>query len=160
MRIHADDVPKTAFRTRYGHFEFLVLPFGLCNAPATFLHLMQDVFRPFLDNFVIVFLEDILVLSRSLEEHRAHVRQVLLFLRQHKLYAKLSKCELFKQSVSFLGHVVSEKGVHMDPVKVKAIMDWPAPTSVTEIRSFLGLAGFYLSIFVVSAKYAPNQGYY
>ena len=143
VRIHPDDVPKTAFRTRYGHFEFLVLPFGLCNAPATFMHLMQDVFRPFLDAFVIVFLDDILVYSASLEEHRSHVHQVLSLLRKHKLYAKLSKCELFKQSVSFLGHVVSEKGIHMDPEKIKAILEWPAPTNVTEIRSFLGLAGFY-----------------
>ncbi len=143
VRIHPDDVSKTAFRTRYGHYEFLVLPFGLTNAPATFMHLMQEIFRPYLDSHVIVFLDDILIYSRTLEEHRKHVRQVLLLLRQHKLYAKKSKCEFFKSKVSFLGHIVSENGIEMDPEKIKAIIDWPAPTNIQEVRSFLGLAGYY-----------------
>jgi transposase InsO family protein len=143
VRIHPDDVPKTAFRTRYGHFEFLVLPFGLTNAPATFMHLMQSIFGPYLDDFVIVFLDDILIFSKSLHDHKKHVRKVLELLRKHKLYAKKSKCEFFKKSVSFLGHVVSHEGISMEEDKVKAIKHWPKPSSVTELRSFLGLAGYY-----------------
>jgi hypothetical protein len=143
VRIHPDDVAKTAFRTRYGHFEFLVLPFGLTNAPATFMHLMQQVFRPYLDQFVIVFLDDILIYSRTWEEHREHVRTVLQLLRQHQLYAKASKCEFFRQKIGFLGHVVDTNGIHMEPDKVKAIQEWPVPRNVHDIRSFLGLAGYY-----------------
>ena len=143
VRIHPDDISKTAFRTRYGHFEFMVLPFGLTNAPATFMHLMQSIFGPHLDNFVIVFLDDILIYSNSLSDHKKHLRVVLDLLRQHKLYAKESKCEFFKSSVSFLGHVVGEEGISMEEDKVKAIREWPAPTSVKGIRSFLGLAGYY-----------------
>ena len=143
VRIHPDDVNKTAFRTRYGHYEFLVMPFGLTNAPATFMHLMQSIFRPYLDSFVIVFLDDILVYSKTETDHAKHVRLVLDRLREHKLYAKLSKCEFFKQSIDFLGHVISHAGLDMEPTKVKAVQDWPAPKSVTELRSFLGLAGYY-----------------
>lgn len=143
VRIHPDDVHKTAFRTRYGHFEFLVLPFGLTNAPATFMHLMQSIFGPHLDDFVIVFLDDILIYSKSLDDHRRQVRMVLDLLRKHQLYAKESKCEFFQTSVSFLGHVVSGKGISMEEDKVKAIRNWPAPTTVTGVRSFLGLAGYY-----------------
>jgi hypothetical protein len=143
VRIHPDDVEKTAFRTRYGHFEFLVLPFGLTNAPATFMHLMQQIFRPYLDSFVIVFLDDILIYSRTLEEHQQHVRLVLDQLRQHKLYAKQSKCEFFQSSIGFLGHVVSGDGISMEPGKVKAITEWPPLQSVHDVRSFLGLAGYY-----------------
>ena len=143
VRIHDDDIHKTAFRTRYGHYEFLVLPFGLTNAPATFMHLMQSIFGPHLDHFVIVFLDDILIFSKTLEEHRQHVRKVLGLLRQNKLFAKESKCEFFQKSLSFLGHVVGENGISMEMDKVKAIKEWPAPTSVTGVRSFLGLAGYY-----------------
>lgn len=143
VRIHPDDIHKTAFRTRYGHFEFLVLPFGLTNAPATFMHLMQSIFSPHLDHFVIVFLDDILIYSKSLDDHEKHVRCVLELLRKHHLYGKLSKCEFFKTSVSFLGHVVGERGISMEEDKVKAIREWPAPTNVRGIRSFLGLAGYY-----------------
>jgi hypothetical protein len=143
VRIHPDDVPKTAFRTRYGHYEFLVLPFGLTNAPATFMHLMQSVFGPHLDSFVIVFLDDILIYSKTNEEHEQHVRSVLELLRKHKLYAKMSKCEFFKSSISFLGHVVNSDGITMEQDKVKAIREWPPPKSITEVRSFLGLAGYY-----------------
>ena len=143
VRIHPDDVAKTAFRTRYGHYEFLVLPFGLTNAPATFMHLMQQIFREHLDNFVIVFLDDILIYSKTLQEHTQHVTAVLELLRKNKLYAKKSKCEFFKDRVSFLGHVVSASGVSMEASKIKAVEDWPVPTSVHDIRSFLGLAGYY-----------------
>lgn len=143
VRIHPDDIHKTAFRTRYGHYEFLVLPFGLTNAPATFMHLMNSIFRPFLDKFVIVFLDDILIYSRTLTEHKKHVRQVLELLRRNRLYANMKKCSFFKESVSFLGHVVSGDGLSMENDKVKAIKDWPPPTNVSGVRSFLGLAGYY-----------------
>jgi hypothetical protein len=143
VRIHDDDIHKTAFRTRYGHYEFLVLPFGLTNAPATFMHLMQSIFGPHLDHFVIVFLDDILIFSKTLQEHRQHVREVLEILRKNQLYGKASKCEFFKKSLSFLGHVVGENGISMEKDKVKAIQEWPVPTSVTGVRSFLGLAGYY-----------------
>jgi hypothetical protein len=143
IRIAAEDVSKTAFRTRYGHFEFLVLPFGLTNAPATFMHLMHQSFRRFLDEFVLVFLDDILIYSKTLEEHERHVRQVLEVLRREKLYAKLSKCELMRTSVEFLGHIVGREGVRMMESKVRAVVDWPAPTNVTHVRAFLGTAGYY-----------------
>lgn len=143
IRIHPQDIEKTAFRTRYGHFEFLVLPFGLTNAPATFMHLMHQIFRPHLDSFVLVFLDDILVFSKSLEEHRQHVATVLELLKTNHLYAKESKCELFQTSVEFLGHIIDREGVHMMNDKVKAIMEWPAPKSIEEVRSFLGTIGYY-----------------
>ena len=143
VRVHPDDVPKTAFRTRYGHFEYLVMPFGLTNAPATFMHLMQSVFRDLLDRSVIVFLDDILIFSNSLEEHRKHVREVLQRLREHKLYAKESKCEFMRRFIGFLGHVISGQGISMEPEKVSAITQWPTPKSSAEVRSFLGLAGYY-----------------
>ena len=143
VRIHKEDIPKTAFRTRYGHYEFLVLPFGLTNAPATFMHLMQSIFGPHLDHFVIVFLDDILIFSKTLQEHQKHVKKVLELLRENKLYAKMSKCEFFKEEISFLGHVVNGDGMSMEKDKIKAIQDWPIPTTVTGIRGFLGLAGYY-----------------
>lgn len=143
VRIAAGDEHKTAFRTRYGHYEFLVMPFGLTNAPATFMHLMQDIFRPLLDKFVIVFLDDILIYSKNKKEHKEHVRQVLELLRKNKLYAKSSKCEFFQDKISFLGHVVSGDGISMEEGKVKAIHEWPVPSNITELRSFLGLAGYY-----------------
>ena len=143
MRIKDLDVPKTAFRTRYGHYEFLVVPFGLTNAPAMFMDLMNRVFRSYLDKFVVVFIDDILVYSNSNLEHEQHLRQVLLTLREHRLYAKLSKCEFWLKEVIFLGHVISAEGISVDPRKVEALMKWERPTNVTEIRSFLGLAGYY-----------------
>ena len=111
IRVHPQDVHKTAFRTRYGHFEFLVLPFGLTNAPATFMHLMHNIFREHLDDFIIIFLDDILVYSRGLREHMTHVRQTLAILRKHQLYAKVSKCTFFQHRVEYLGHVVSAEGL-------------------------------------------------
>lgn len=143
IRVHPPDVHKTAFRTRYGSFEWLVLPMGLTNAPATFMHLMHQVFRPYLDRFVIVFLDDILIYSRTLAEHREHVRMVLQKLREHRLYAKASKCEFFCDHVEFLGHRVDRDGLHMMDDKVRAIREWPRPQSVEDVRSFLGMAGYY-----------------
>ncbi|KAI3690668.1 hypothetical protein L2E82_48858 [Cichorium intybus] len=142
LRIQEEDVPKTAFRTRYGHYEFVVMPFGLTNAPAVFMDLMNRVRRPYLDKFVIVFITDILIYSRSKEEHSQHLRQVLETLRTEKLYAKFSKCEFWIQKVDFLGHVVSKEGIHVDPSKIKAIKNWEAPRTPIEIRQFLGLAGY------------------
>nr|GFC69887.1 putative reverse transcriptase domain-containing protein [Tanacetum cinerariifolium] len=115
------DISKTAFRTRYGHYEFLVMPFGLTNAPAVFMDLMNRIFHEYLDKFVIVFIDDILVYSKSEEEHEQHLRIVLEILRQKKLYAKFSKCEFWLQQVAFLGHIVSADGITMYPSKVEAI---------------------------------------
>jgi hypothetical protein len=143
IRIHPDDIQKTAFRTRYGHYEFLVLPFGLTNAPATFMHLMQSIFSPYLDRFVIVFIDDILIYSKTEKEHEEHLKKVLTLLRRNQLYAKLSKCEFFKKEISFLGHVISGDGIKMDDGKVKAVIDFPVPSNITSLRSFLGLAGYY-----------------
>jgi hypothetical protein len=143
LRINEADIAKTAFRTRYGHFEFLVLPFGLTNAPATFMHLMQTIFKDLLDKSVIVFLDDILIYSKTLEEHEQHIRQVLELLRKEKLYAKLSKCEFFQKEIGFLGHTLSGQGKGMEEDKVKAIREWPVLKSVGDVRSFLGLAGYY-----------------
>lgn len=143
IRIAEGDAPKTAFRTRYGHFEFLVLPFGLTNAPATFMHLMHETFREMLDDFVLIFLDDILIYSRTLDEHEQHLRQVLQRLRENKLFAKESKCELARTEVEFLGHHVGRKGVRMMEDKVKAIAEWPTPKRTTEVRAFLGTAGYY-----------------
>jgi hypothetical protein len=154
VRIKDQDVFKTAFRTRYGHYEFRVLPFGLTNAPATFMRLMNDIFRPLLDKYVIIYLDDILIYSKTKEEHESHLKTVLDILRRHQLYAKLSKCDLFKTSVEFLGHVLSSDGIRPDPRKVDAVSSWPKPTSITELRSFLGLANFYRKFMKDYAKLA------
>ncbi|RVW70653.1 Retrovirus-related Pol polyprotein from transposon 17.6 [Vitis vinifera] len=143
LRVRGEDVPKTAFQTRYGHYEFLVMPFGLTNAPAAFMDLMNRVFKPYLDQFVVVFIDDILVYSRSREEHEGHLSIVLQTLRDKQLYAKLKKCEFWLDRISFLGHVVSNDGISVDPGKVDAVANWRRPSTVTEIRSFLGLAGYY-----------------
>lgn len=137
------DVQKTAFRTRYGHFEFVVMPFGLTNAPAAFMGMMNNVFREYLDRCVIVFIDDILIYSRSKEEHDWHLRIVLEKLREHKLYAKLSKCSFWQRKIGFLRHVITEAGVAVDQEKIKAVIQWPIPKNATEVRSFLGLAGYY-----------------
>ncbi|KAJ6839083.1 uncharacterized protein M6B38_316420 [Iris pallida] len=143
VKVKKEDIPKTAFRTRYGHYEFLVMPFGLTNAPAIFMDLMNRVFYQYLDKFVIVFIDDILVYSKSEEEHERHLRIVLQTLREEQLYAKLSKCEFWLDQIPFLGHIVSGEGISVDPKKVEAVKSWPTPKSVAEIRSFLGLAGYY-----------------
>src|ERR1700738_4618875 len=139
VRIADEDVHKTAFRTRYGHYEYLVMPFGLTNAPATFMHLMQQIFRRYLDDFVIVFLDDILIYSKTKQQHDQHLRTVLQVLRDQQLYGKLSKCEFFKNEISFLGHVINQYGIKMEQSKVDAVIKWPAPKNVHELRSFLDL---------------------
>ena len=137
------DREKTAFRTRFGHFEYTVLPMGLCNAPATFMHLMNTVFKDELGRFVLVFLDDILIFSRTKEEHLAHLRAVLTRLREAKLYAKPSKCEWMQDQVEFLGHRIGRGGLTVMQEKVAAIQAWPTPKDASDVRSFLGLAGFY-----------------
>nr|AAN04909.1 Putative polyprotein [Oryza sativa Japonica Group] len=143
LRICEEDIPKTAFTTRYGLYEFTVMSFGLTNAPAFFMNLMNKVFMEYLDKFVVVFIDDILIYSQSEEDHQHHLRLVLGKLREHQLYAKLSKCEFWLPEVKFLGHVISAKGVAVDPETVTAVTDWKQPKTVTQVRSFLGLAGYY-----------------
>ena len=120
-------MPKTAFRTRYGHYEFLVMPFGLTNALATFMDLMNKVFRPYVDQFVVVFIDDILVYSKDAQEHEQHLKIVLQTLREKKLHAKLRKCDFWLKEVSFLGHVVSAEGIRVDPTNIEAIVNWKPP---------------------------------
>ena len=143
LRIAESSIPKTAFRTRYGHYEFTVMPFGLTNAPAAFMALMNSIFQPYLDQFVVVFIDDILIYSRDADAHRDHLRRTLGILRDRQLYAKFIKCEFWTDQIAFLGHVISREGIQPDSSKVKAITEWEVPKSVTEIRSFLGLAGYY-----------------
>ncbi|KAA0067821.1 reverse transcriptase [Cucumis melo var. makuwa] len=143
LRIKDGDVLKTAFRSRYGHYEFIVMSFGLTNALAVFMNLMNRVFREFLGTFVIVFIDDILIYSKTEAEHEEHLRMVLQTFRDNKLYAKFSKCEFWLKQVSFLGHVVFKAGVSVDPAKIEAVTSWPRPSTVSEVRSFLGLAGYY-----------------
>ena len=143
LRVRETDISKTAFRMCYGHFEFTVMPFRLTNAPTTFMDLMYRVFQPYLDQFVVVFMDDILIYSQSEEEHEDHLRVVLQRLRDHQLYTKFNKYEFWLTKVRFLGHVVLTSGVSVDPEKVEAVMSWERPKSVFEISSFLGLAGYY-----------------
>nr|GEZ87012.1 putative reverse transcriptase domain, ribonuclease H-like domain, aspartic peptidase domain protein [Tanacetum cinerariifolium] len=170
LRVREEDIPKTTFRTRYGHFEFTVMPFGLTNAPAVFMDLMNRVCKPYLDKFIIVFIDDILIYSRLEEEHDAHLKTILDLLKKEKLYvkfskleeehdahlktildllkkeklyAKFSKYEFWLKEVQFLGHVVNREGIHVDPSKVEFVKNWKTPESPSEIRSFLGLAGYY-----------------
>ena len=143
LRVREADIPKTVFRTRYGHFEFTVMPFGLENAPAAFMDLMNRVSQPYLDQFVVVFVDENLIYSQLEVEHEDHLRIVLQLLRDHQFYAKFSKYEFCLAEVGLLGHVVSASGVSVDPGKVEAVMSWERPKSVFEIRSFLELAGYY-----------------
>ncbi|KAL4348778.1 hypothetical protein GQ457_17G007950 [Hibiscus cannabinus] len=143
MRMKFVDVPKTTFRTRYGHYKFLVMPFGLTNAPTTFMDLMNRIFKPYLDKFVVVFIEDILIYSRNKDEHAEHIWIVLQTLRDRQLLAKFSNCEFWLSEVAFLGHIILAKGIMVDPKKVQTILDWRPPRNVGEVRSFLGLARYY-----------------
>ena len=143
LRVKEVDVSKTAFRTRYGHYEFLVMPFGLTNAPPAFMDLMNKVFRPYVDQFVVVFIDDILVYSKDAQEHEKHMRIVLEMLREKRLYAKFSKCDFGLKEVSFLGHIVSVEAIRVNPTKIEVVKNWKLPRSVIEVRSFLGLARYY-----------------
>ncbi|KAJ0448931.1 putative nucleotidyltransferase, Ribonuclease H [Helianthus annuus] len=143
LRIQEEDIPKTAFRTRYGHYEFVVMPFVLTNAPAIFMDLMNRVCKPFLDRFVIVFIDDVLIYSKSKAEHAQHLRLVLELFQGNQLYAKFSKCEFWLDEVQFLGHIVNSQGIHVDPAKIEAVKSWITPKNPSEVRSFLGLAGYY-----------------
>ncbi|GKB24891.1 putative reverse transcriptase domain-containing protein [Tanacetum coccineum] len=137
LRVREEDIPKTAFRTRYGHYEFQVMPFGLTNAPAVFMDLMNRVCKPYLDKFVIVFIDDILIYSKNKQEHEEHLKLILELLKKEELYAKFSKCEFWIPKVQFLGHVIDSQGIHVDPAKIESIKDWASPKSPTEIRQFL-----------------------
>ncbi|GKF53043.1 putative reverse transcriptase domain-containing protein [Tanacetum coccineum] len=144
LRVREEDIPKTAFRTRYAHYEFQVMPFGLTNAPVVFMDLMNRVCKPYLDKFVIVFIDDdILIYSKNKKEHEEHLKIILEWLKREELYAKFSKCEFWIPKVQFLGHVIDSEGIYVDPAKIESIKDWTSPKSPTEIRQFLGLAGYY-----------------
>ncbi|GKB55262.1 putative reverse transcriptase domain-containing protein, partial [Tanacetum coccineum] len=143
LRVRDEDIPKTAFRTRYGHYEFQVMPFGLTNAPDVFMDLMNHVCKPYLDKFVIVFIDDILIYSRNEEEHANHLRIILELLKKEKLYAKFSKYDFWIRMVQFLGHLIDSQGLHVDPAKIEAVKNWASPTTPTEVCQFLGLAGYY-----------------
>jgi hypothetical protein len=143
LKVRECDIPKTAFILRYGMYEFTVMSFGLTNAPAYFMYMMNKVFMEYLDKFVVVFIDEILVYSRSEEAREGHLHLILQKLRDRKLYAKLRKCEFWLRQVAFLEHVISKVGISMDPSKVQDVLSWKAPTSVSDIRSFLGLAGYF-----------------
>jgi hypothetical protein len=143
LKIQESDILKTAFRTRYGLYKYTVMSFRLTNAPAYFMYLMNKVFMEYLDKFVVVFIDDILVFSKTEEEHEKHLRLVLEKLRSNKLYVKFRKCEFWLTTVTFLGHVISVGGVSVDPGKVKDVLNWMSSTTASEIRSFLGLARYY-----------------
>ena len=143
LKIKDTDVHKMTFRTWYGHYEFLVMSFGLTNAPTTLMDLMNRIFRLYVDWFVMVFIDDIFVYSKDREDHDTHLWVVLETLRKEELYAKLSKCEFWLREVSFLGHIVLEEGIRVDPKKIEVIIEWKPPRNVTEVHSFLGLAGYY-----------------
>jgi hypothetical protein len=155
VRIRDEDINKTAFR-RYGHYHFTVVSFGLSNSPAVFMFLMNGVFKNYLDKFVIVFLENILVYSKIEEEHEQHLRMVLQVLREHQLYAKLSKCSFYQRQIHYLGHIISEEGILVDLEKVQAIREWPAPRNVTKVRSFMGLEGYYRRFMVGFSRIAHS----
>ncbi|GJV78734.1 putative reverse transcriptase domain-containing protein [Tanacetum coccineum] len=143
LRVREEDILMTAFRTRYGHYEFQVMPFGLTKVPAVFMDLMNRVCKPYLDKFVIVFIDDILIYLKNKQEHEEHLKLMLELLKNRKLYARIFQCEFWIPKVQFLGHVIDSEGIHVDPAKIESIKDWASPKSPTEIRQFLGLVGYY-----------------
>ncbi|GKA23162.1 putative reverse transcriptase domain-containing protein [Tanacetum coccineum] len=157
LRVREEDIPKTAFITRYGHYEFQVMPFGLTNAPAIFMDLMNRVCKTYLDKFVIVFIDDILIYLKRKQEHEEHLKLILEFLKKEELYAKFSKCEFWIPKVQFLGHVIDSKGIHVDPAKIESIKDWASPKTATEIHQFLGLAGYYRRFIEGFSKIAKSM---
>jgi hypothetical protein len=142
-KIRESDIQKTTFRTRYGLYGYTVMSFGLTNALVYFMYLMNKIFMEYLDKFVVVFIDDILVFSKHEEEHEEHLRLVLEKLWERKLYAKFSMCEFWLREVAFIGHVLSEDGVSIDPGKVKDVLEWDPPQNVSDIRNFLGLVCYY-----------------
>jgi Reverse transcriptase (RNA-dependent DNA polymerase) len=157
IKVRPGDIPKTCIRTCYGSFEFLVMPFGVTNAPSVFQALMKSVFRNVADIFVMCYLDDILAYSRSEKEHRRHVEEVLQRLRKEQLVCKESKCHFNQQQVKFLGHVVSAKGIGMQLDKVEAVTSWPEPTSKVELQSFLGLANYYRRFIKKFSSIGPSR---
>jgi hypothetical protein len=145
------NIPKTAFRTHESHYEFLVMPFGLCNAPSSFQSLMNHVFRPFLHHFVLVFFDDILIYNKTWQSHLAHVDQVLHLLSQYKSFLKHSKCAFGASEVEFLGQIVGKAGVWVDPMKIESMQDLPRPKTIKRLHGFLGLTGYY-------RKFVHNYG--
>ncbi|GJU66497.1 putative reverse transcriptase domain-containing protein [Tanacetum coccineum] len=143
LRVRDKDIPKIAFRTQYGHYEFQVMPFGLTNVPVVFMDFMNRVCKPYLDKFVIVFIDDILIYSRNEKEHEEHLKTILELLKKEELYAKFSKCEFWINKVKFLRQVIDNSGIHVDLAKIEAVKNWAFPTTLSEIRQFLGLAGYY-----------------
>ncbi|GKC96406.1 putative reverse transcriptase domain-containing protein [Tanacetum coccineum] len=156
LRVRDEDIPKTVFKTRYGHYKFQVMPFGLTNAPAVLKDLMNHECKPYLDKFVIVFIDDILIYSYNKEEHANHLRIILELLKKEKLYAKFSKCDFWIHSVQFLGHLIDIQGLNVDPTKIEAVMNWASPTTPTKIHQFLGLAGYYRRFIVGFSKIAKS----
>jgi hypothetical protein len=154
IKIRLEDVPETVFSTRYSLYEYLVMSFGLTNAPTHFMYLINSVFMLELDKFVVVFIDNILIYSKSEEEHAQHHRVILQWLRDHQLYVKFSKCAFWLKEVPFLGHIISTEGIAIDPSKVQEVLDWMSPTSVTQIRSFLKLAGYYYRLIPNFSKIA------
>jgi hypothetical protein len=154
IKIRPSDIPKTAFSTRYGLYEYLVMSFGLTNAPAYFMYLMNSVFMQELDKFIVVFIDDILIYSKNPEDHTKYLHVILQRLRDYHLYAKFSKCEFWLDTVKFLGHTISGDGISIDPSKVQEVMDWKPPTSVHQIHSFFGLAGYYRRFILDFSKIA------
>jgi hypothetical protein len=149
LRIHEEDIEKTTFSTRYGHFEFIVMSFGLTNAPTSFMEAMNKMLHEFLDDFVVVFLDDILIYSKTEEEHEQHLRLILDALRKNQFYGKLKKCAFWLSEVAFLGHAINQQGIAVDPKNVAVVVEWKRPSSVSEIQSFLGHAGYY-------RRFVPN----
>jgi hypothetical protein len=143
IRVAEHDAWKISFKTKHGLFEWLVIPFGLCNAPTTFMRMMNDVVNPFLDDFVIVYLNGILIFSWTWDEHVGHVKQILDTLQREKLYVKLSKCEFGKTELVYLGHIVGGVQLKIDPSKINVIVNWPEPKIVTEVQSFLGVVQYW-----------------
>lgn len=141
--MNEEDIYKIGFCTRCGHYEFLVVPFGPTNAPTIFMCLMNNVFHPYLDKFVIVYVDDILIYSHNEEEHVEHLATLMILLRDHQLYAKINKCHFFQSQIQYLGHVISQEGIKMDLERIKSIMEWPTTTNVDEVKYFMVLVVYY-----------------
>jgi hypothetical protein len=151
IHINDEDIPKTTFRTHEGHYDFLVMPFVLCNSPSTFQILMNHVFHPFLRHFVLVFFDDILIYSKTWTSHLAHVDRILHLLSQHQLFLKQSKCAFGASEVEYLGHLVGKAAFRVDPKNIEAMKDSPHPKTLKILRGFLGLTGYY-------RKFVKNYG--